>query len=48
VNLFLDTSVLLTLDQSDFGEFFGQSFYGLPIMKPGTFLEQERRAGRLR
>ena len=40
--------VLLTLDRGDFGSFFGQSFYGLPITKPGTFLEQERRAGRLR
>ena len=40
--------VLLTLDRGDFGELLNQPFYGLPILKPGTFLEQERAAGRLR
>lgn len=40
--------VLLTLDREDFGELINQPFYGLPILKPGTFLEQERAAGRLR
>jgi len=40
--------VLLTLDRRDFGEMLNQPFYGLPILKPGSFLEQERAAGRLR
>ena len=40
--------VLLTLDRGDFGELLNQPFYGLPILKPGTFLERERAAGRLR
>ena len=40
--------VLLTLDREDFGELLNQPFYGLPILKPGTFLERERAAGRLR
>src|SRR5437773_1863866 len=40
--------VLLTLDRRDFGELLNQPFYGLPILKPGIFLEHERAAGRLR
>ena len=40
--------VLLTLDRGDFGKLINQPFYGLPILKPGSFLEQERAAGRLR
>lgn len=40
--------VLLTLDVADFGPLMAGDFYGLRILKPGTFLEQERSAGRLR
>jgi len=40
--------VLLTLDREDFGELLGQSFYGLAVLTPGRYLEQERTAGRLR
>lgn len=40
--------VLLTLDRGDFGELMNKTFYGLPVLRPGTFLEQERAAGRLR
>jgi predicted nucleic acid-binding protein len=40
--------VLLTLDQGDFGGLFGVGFYGLRVLRPGTFLEEERAAGRLR
>lgn len=40
--------VLLTLDREDFGELLGQSFYGLTVLTPGRFLEQQRAAGRLR
>jgi predicted nucleic acid-binding protein len=40
--------VLLTLDRVDFGNLLDQSFYGLRILRPGVFLEQERAAGRLR
>ena len=39
--------VLLTLDQGDFGGLMEKPFYGLHIIKPGKFLEQERAAGRL-
>ncbi len=39
--------ILLTLDSGDFGELMGGTFYGLRVLKPGTFLEQERAAGRL-
>ena len=39
--------VLLTLDSGDFGELMGGSFYGLRVLKPGAFLEEERSAGRL-
>jgi hypothetical protein len=39
--------VLLTLDRADFRELIGREFYGLPVLTPGMFLEQERRAGRL-
>lgn len=40
--------VLLTLDHGDFAVLLGTSFYGMPILKPGAFLERERAAGRLR
>jgi hypothetical protein len=39
--------VLLTLDRNDFGTLLGNEFYGLPVLKPGSFLERERTAGRL-
>jgi hypothetical protein len=39
--------VLLTLDLSDFGGLMDKSFYGLSVMKLGTFLVREREAGRL-
>jgi predicted nucleic acid-binding protein len=40
--------VLLTLDRGDFGALLGDSFYGLAILTPGSFLERERAANRLR
>jgi predicted nucleic acid-binding protein len=40
--------VLLTLDRRDFGALLGTSFYGMPVLRPGDFLEREREAGRLR
>jgi hypothetical protein len=42
------SDVLLTLDRGDFGALFGSTFYGMPILTPGMFLERERAAGRLR
>lgn len=39
--------VLLTLDRNDFGALMDKTFYGLLVVKPGTFLERERAAGRL-
>jgi len=42
------SEALLTLDRRDFGELLGSTFYGLPILKPGDFLERERAAGKLR
>jgi predicted nucleic acid-binding protein len=39
--------VLLTLDRSDFGSLMDQTFYGLRVLRPGTFLEHERAQGRL-
>jgi len=38
--------VLLTLDRADFVELLGQQFYELRVLTPGSFLEQERAAGR--
>lgn len=38
---------LLTLDRRDFSELLGTSFYGMPVLRPGQFLEGERAAGRL-
>ena len=38
-------AVLLTLDRNDFGELLGTTFYGLLVLKPGTFLERVRAAG---
>ncbi|WP_395716745.1 hypothetical protein [Prosthecobacter sp.] len=40
--------VLLTLDHADFGELLGESFYGMPVLKPGPFLKRERDNGRLK
>lgn len=40
--------VLLTLDREDFQKLLGGEFYGLPLLKPGIFLERERDAGRLK
>ncbi len=40
--------VLLTLDESDFGDFMDKPFYGLFVLRPGVFLQRERAAGRLR
>lgn len=40
--------VLLTLDRNDFTTLLGDEFYGLPVLKPGTFLERQRDAGVLR
>jgi predicted nucleic acid-binding protein len=39
--------VLLTLDSKDFGELLGGDFYGLPVLRPGAFLERERELSRL-
>ena len=38
---------LLTLDRGDFQTLLGSDFYGLSVLRPGTFLERERLAGRL-
>jgi hypothetical protein len=40
--------LLLTLDRGDFGQLMDRAFYGLWILKPGTFLARERAAGRLK
>ncbi|MCP5516810.1 MAG: hypothetical protein H7A45_06065 [Verrucomicrobiales bacterium] len=40
--------VLLTLDRADFAALLGSHFYGLPIRRPGAFLEAERAGGRLK
>lgn len=40
--------ILLTLDEADFGAFMEKPFYGLLVMRPGSFLRRERDAGRLR
>jgi predicted nucleic acid-binding protein len=39
--------VLLTLDKADFADVLGGSFYGLRVLLPYVFLDQERAAGRL-
>jgi predicted nucleic acid-binding protein len=39
--------VLLTLDKADFADMLGGSFYGLRVLLPYDFLEQERAARRL-
>jgi predicted nucleic acid-binding protein len=39
--------VLLTLDRRDFGSLLDQSVYDLRVLTPGTFLHEERQAGRL-
>lgn len=38
--------VLLTLDRADFMGLLGQQFYELRLRTPGTFLAEERAAGR--
>lgn len=40
--------VLLTLDKGDFAGVLGHSFYDLAVLRPGTFLQRERAAGRLK
>ena len=40
------SDVLLTLDRADFGSLIGGEFYGLVVLTPGMFLQQEREAGR--
>lgn len=40
--------VLLTLDRDDFGLLLDTAFYGLWILKPGSFLARERAAGLLK
>jgi hypothetical protein len=39
--------VRLTLDSGDFGDLLGGPFYGMPVLRPGQFLQRERTAGRL-
>ena len=41
-------NVLLTLDRADFMGLLGSQFYGMPLMAPSEFLENERAKGRLR
>lgn len=41
-------NALLTLDSADFIGLLGRHFYGLPLLAPSEFLEDERSAGRLR
>jgi predicted nucleic acid-binding protein len=41
-------SILLTLDQHDFASLLGKTIFGLQILEPSVFLQQERNAGRLR
>ena len=42
------SDVLLTLDSKDFGDLLGSEFYGLPVLRPGAFLEREYAMNRLR
>jgi hypothetical protein len=44
---FASSDALLTLDRADFSDLLGAEFYGMPILKPGAFLERERIAKRL-
>lgn len=39
--------VLLTLDRRDFCDLIGKVTYGLRVLTPGAFLEEERAAGRI-
>ena len=39
--------ILLTLDRGDFAGLLGRSFYELRVLKPGSFLREERTSGRL-
>ena len=40
--------VLLTLDRKDFASLLDGTFYGLSVLKPGTFMARERASGRLK
>jgi predicted nucleic acid-binding protein len=40
--------VLLTLDRDDFATLLGKEFYGMPILKPGDFLQRELSGGKLK
>jgi len=40
--------LLLTLDRGDFGSLIGNSFYDLPVLTPGMFLQRQRETGLLR
>ena len=42
------SGTLLTLDREDFADLLGGSFYGLKVLLPFDFLEEERAAGRLK
>jgi predicted nucleic acid-binding protein len=44
---FASSDALLTLDRADFSNLLGAEFYGMPILRPGAFLERERIAKRL-
>lgn len=41
------SDVLLTLDKADFADLLGDTFFGLQVLLPYTFLQAERNAGRL-
>jgi hypothetical protein len=41
------SEALLTLDEAHFGSLMQTSFYGLVILRPGIFLQQQRASGRL-
>lgn len=38
--------VLLTLDRGDFDSLLGGEFYGLSVLKPGTFVARHRASGK--
>jgi len=39
---------LITLDVADFQNALGLQIYGMQIRKPGQFIDEQRRAGKLR
>lgn len=41
------SEVLLTLDRAHFGPLMKTGFYGMAVLRPGSFLRRERDAGRL-